>query len=77
MTITYGLMEKFEKIEKETNGEWAKLINKAKVDKLLTNGDEVIGVEYQLRDGTRKQEYGVVIIATGGYGADFSSTGLL
>lgn len=54
MTITYALMEKFEKIEKETKGEWARLITKAKVDKLITNGDEVVGVEYVLKDGTRK-----------------------
>jgi len=39
MTITYALMEKFEKIETETNGKVARLINKAKVTEILKEGD--------------------------------------
>jgi acyl-CoA oxidase len=44
---------------------------------LLTSNDgAVIGVEYTL-EGTTKQAYGPVILATGGYGADFSRDGIL
>jgi hypothetical protein len=35
MTITYGLMEYFEQIEKESKGKIARLINKARVHRLL------------------------------------------
>lgn len=77
MTITYGLMEKFEEIEKKTGGKWAKLLAKTKVTKLLEKNDEVIGVEYVTKSGETGQLFGSVIIATGGYGADFTKTGLL
>lgn len=43
----------------------------------MKNGEEVIGVEYVDKSGQAKQEYGVVIIATGGYAADFSKEGIL
>jgi hypothetical protein len=46
MTITYALMEKFELIEKESNGKIARLINKALVTKLLYEQGKVVGVEY-------------------------------
>jgi len=51
MTITYGLMEKLEKIEKESKGEVARLITKALVTKLLEKDGEVVGVEYVTKDG--------------------------
>lgn len=54
MTITYALMEKFEEIEKQTNGEKARLLNKSTVTKLLKNGEEVIGVEYKNKAGEVK-----------------------
>lgn len=50
MTITYALMEAFDKVEKDSNGQIAKLINKARVTKLLYDGKAVSGVEY-VRDG--------------------------
>lgn len=37
---------------------------------------KVVGVEFQ-RDGKTYKEYGPVIIATGGFAADFSKTGIL
>jgi len=76
MTITYALLETLEEIEKKSNGVDAKIINKAKVNKLLKDNDTVIGVEYE-KDGKKFNEYGVVVIATGGFGADFSSDSLL
>lgn len=39
-------MEKFEKIEKESNGAKCRLINKATVTKLLNENGKVTGVEY-------------------------------
>jgi hypothetical protein len=44
--------------------------------KLLTHGSSVVGVQYEF-NGKRLQEHGPVILCTGGYGADFSSGGLL
>lgn len=76
MTMTYALMEKFEEAA-ETHPDQVEIIKKANVTKLLKEGDKVIGVEYTTPDGSVKTEYGPVIIATGGYAADFSSTSLL
>jgi glycerol-3-phosphate dehydrogenase len=53
------------------------LIPKAKVTKLLEKAGEVVGVEYTTRDGKTHEEFGNVIIASGGYGADFSKDSLL
>jgi tyrosyl-tRNA synthetase len=54
MTITYALMEKFEEIEKDTKGEFARLLTRCKATKLLKNGDEIIGVEYVTKKGETK-----------------------
>jgi flavocytochrome c len=77
MTITYALMEKLEEIAKKEPHR-ARQLFKAKVTKLLrdeTSGS-VIGVEYE-KDGKTYQEYGPVVLATGGYAADFTSDSLL
>lgn len=78
MTITYALIEHFELLEKETQGKRAKTVLSARVTRLLTNpeGNTVTGVEYE-HEGTLKQAYGPVVLATGGYGADFSENSLL
>lgn len=77
MTITYGLMEKYEKICK-TNPEKARQINKARVvDLIKNNKGDCIGVVYETRDKKRHEEYGSVIVCSGGYGADFSKDGYL
>merc|ERR1712187_565218 len=76
MTITYGLMEKLEEIAEESDR--AKIHLKTKVTKLLTdsNGD-VCGCECVSADGKTWEEHGPVVIATGGFGADFTSDSLL
>jgi len=76
MTITYALLEKLEEIEKVSKGVDAKIITKAKVTKLLIENDTVIGVEYE-KDGKKFHEHGIVVITTGGFGADFSDDSLL
>jgi len=76
MTITYGLMEKLEEIAEESDK--AKLHMKTKVTKLLKDHDgNVCGCECVSNDGKVFQEHGPVIIATGGFGADFTKDSLL
>lgn len=74
MTITYALMEKLELLEKTTND--VKILMKTTVNKLIEKDGAVIGVEYTT-DGQTKQVFGPVIIATGGFAADFAKGGLL
>eukprot|EP01062_Namystynia_karyoxenos_P061628 TRINITY_DN539_c0_g1_i2.p1 TRINITY_DN539_c0_g1~~TRINITY_DN539_c0_g1_i2.p1 ORF type:complete len:683 (+),score=299.30 TRINITY_DN539_c0_g1_i2:89-2050(+) len=75
MTITYALMEKFEKLMKEAPDR-ARLICKAQVNELIVKDGEVIGCKYE-REGAQHSEYGPVVICTGGFGADFTDSGLL
>merc|ERR1712032_56717 len=79
MTITYGLLEKLEEVEKTTNGQRAKIINKAMAQKLITDKDNnVIGVEYKnLKDKKMYKEFGIVVICSGGFAADFTKDSLL
>lgn len=75
MMITYGLMEKLEEVA-EKDPKKARVINRAEVNKLITENGEVIGVEY-IKKGKTYKEYGPVVIATGGFGADFTDDSLL
>jgi len=75
MTITYALMEKFETILKE-QPERARLVTKAAVKELIYEGGEVVGCRYE-KDGEMHEERGPVVICTGGFGADFSDSGLM
>lgn len=75
MTITYALMEKYEDTIKAHPGKY-QLIKKATVKKLISENGKVVGVEYE-QGGQLKKEYGPVIIATGGYAADFTESSLL
>ncbi len=71
MTITYALMEKFETLC-QSQPERAKLLIKARVTRLLKEGETVVGVEYE-KDGQKHLAHGPVVIATGGYAADFDT----
>merc|ERR1712217_724717 len=76
MTITYGLMDKIEDIAE--NSDRARIRLKTTVTKLLTDKDgNVCGCECRDKDGKMSEEHGPVIIATGGFGADFTSDSLL
>lgn len=57
--------------------ERVKILKKARVSKLIKDGSgSVVGVEYQ-RNGKTETAYGPVVLATGGYAADFSKDSLL
>ena len=53
-----------------------KIHKKARVTKLIKDKDTVVGVEYE-HEGQTKKAYGPVILATGGYAADFTESSLL
>merc|ERR1719345_702737 len=75
MTITYALIQMLEKV---AEGPMARIVTKARAHKLLTNPSSgaCIGVEYE-KAGMAFTEYGPVILASGGFGADFTSDSLL
>merc|ERR1712066_58765 len=62
----------------ETGDGRARILLKTKVNKLLTDSDaNVCGCEGTSADGKTFQEFGPVVIATGGFGADFTPDSLL
>ncbi|CDR45974.1 RHTO0S11e07008g1_1 [Rhodotorula toruloides] len=75
MTITYALMEKLEDLA-ESDPTRVKILKKANVRKLVKDGDKVVGCEYEYQ-GKQHTAHGPVILATGGYAADFAQDGLL
>lgn len=76
MVITYAQMERLEDLSTETPDR-VKIKKKARVVKLLKDeSGAVIGVEY-LHNGKNETAYGPVILATGGYAADFTQDSLL
>merc|ERR1719383_79528 len=74
MTITYALIQMLEKIAEKTDR--ARIITKARAHTLLTNGKNCIGLVYE-KGGKDQKEYGPVILASGGFGADFTQNSLL
>ena len=76
MTITYALMERLEKLC-EQQPDRVQVLKKADVKRLIQDGSgAVTGVEYEFK-GQRYTENGAVILATGGYAADFDPNGML
>merc|ERR1712113_1194872 len=74
MTITYALIQMLEKIAEKTDR--ARIITKAEVFKLIMNKNAVVGCEYR-KAGKVSKEFGPVVFASGGFGADFGSDSLL
>ena len=68
-------MQRFEELA-EKEPERVQLIKKAKVTKINKDGNSVSGVTYLL-NGEETTVDGPVVLATGGYAADFTETSLL
>jgi flavocytochrome c len=68
-------MERFEQLS-ESQPERAQLIKKARVTRINKEGNRAVGVVYEL-DGQEVTVDGPVILATGGYAADFTDNSLL
>lgn len=75
MTITYALMAKLEDLA-EAQPDRVKFLKRAVVRRLVREGDQVVGCEYEYQ-GEKQTAHGPVILATGGYAADFAKDGLL
>ncbi|KAI1251728.1 hypothetical protein MGN70_006296 [Eutypa lata] len=75
MAITYALMQRLEELS-ETEPNRVKIIKKARVTALNKEGNKVTGVTYE-HDGESGTLDGPVVLATGGYAADFSDSSLL
>jgi flavocytochrome c len=75
MAITYALMQRLEELA-EKEPERVQIIKKARVTSLNKDGNKITGVTYEF-GGESCQIEGPVVLATGGYAADFSETSLL
>ncbi|TKX23335.1 fumarate reductase [Elsinoe australis] len=75
MAITYALMQRFEQLA-EDEPERMQLIKKAEVVRVNKDGNAIKGVTY-LFNGEENTVEGPVVLATGGYAADFGETSLL
>ncbi|EFQ25510.1 flavocytochrome c [Colletotrichum graminicola M1.001] len=75
MAITYALMQRLEELA-ETEPGRVEIIKKARVTGLNKDGNTITGVTYEFNGEEQKLD-GPVILATGGYAADFSETSLL
>lgn len=74
--ITYAQMERLEDLA-VSQPDRVKIYKKARVSRLLKDGSGAInGVEF-VRNGKTDTAYGPVVLATGGYAADFSPDSLL
>ncbi|KAJ7350337.1 FAD binding domain-containing protein [Mycena albidolilacea] len=76
MVITYAQLERLEDLS-VSNPERVKILKKARVTKIVKDDSGVVqGVEYS-HNGKTETAYGPVVLATGGYAADFTEDSLL
>ncbi|MCJ1313040.1 hypothetical protein MMC25_006716 [Agyrium rufum] len=75
MAITYALMQRLEELV-ESDPDRIQIIKKARVTSVNKEGNKVTGVTYEFNKEKHAVD-GVVVLATGGYAADFSENGLL
>lgn len=75
MAITYALMQRLEELA-ENEPDRVEIIKKARVTGLNKDGNNVTGVTYEYNGETASLD-GPVILATGGYAADFGEGSLL
>ncbi|EEY17630.1 fumarate reductase [Verticillium alfalfae VaMs.102] len=75
MAITYALMQRLEELA-ETEPTRVQIIKKARVVSLNKDGNTITGVKYE-HNGEEQDLDGPVVLATGGYAADFTDSSLL
>lgn len=75
MAITYALMQRLEELA-DAEPSRVQIVKKAHVTAVNKSGNNVTGVTYKL-NGETKTADGIVVLATGGYAADFSDSSLL
>ena len=75
MAITYALLQRLEELT-DTDPDRVQVIKKAKVTSVNKEGNTVTGVTYEY-NGESHSVDGVVVLATGGYAADFGEDSLL
>jgi len=75
MAITYALMQRLEELA-EKEPERVQIIKKARVTGINKDGNKITGVTYE-HGGESQVVDGPVVLATGGYAADFTETSLL
>ena len=75
MAITYALMQRLEELA-ENEPDRVQIIKKARVTGINKEGNKVTGVKYEFGGETTSVD-GPVILATGGYAADFTEDSLL
>ncbi|KAJ5114448.1 hypothetical protein NUU61_000207 [Penicillium alfredii] len=75
MAITYALMQRLEELSEKEPGR-VQIVKKAQVTSVNKSGNTISGVTYT-HNGETKSADGIVVLATGGYAADFSDSSLL
>ncbi|RAL07286.1 putative fumarate reductase Osm1 [Aspergillus homomorphus CBS 101889] len=75
MAITYALMQRLEELT-EAEPDRVQIIKKARVTSINKSGNTVTGLTYEYNGETHTAD-GVVVLATGGYAADFGDGSLL
>ena len=75
MAITYALMQRLEELA-ESEPHRVEIIKKARVTGLNKEGNKITGVTYE-HNGESLTLEGPVVLATGGYAADFGDSSLL
>ncbi|KAA8648459.1 hypothetical protein EYZ11_007702 [Aspergillus tanneri] len=75
MAITYALMQRLEELN-EQEPDRVQIVKKARVTSVNKSGNTVTGVTYEL-NGESHSADGIVVLATGGYAADFGDGSLL
>ncbi|RJE26944.1 fumarate reductase [Aspergillus sclerotialis] len=75
MAITYALMQRLEELS-QLEPHRVQIVKKARVTSINKEGNLVTGVKYE-HNGETVTADGVVVLATGGYAADFGNSSLL